>query len=78
MEVYDLIRNEELTSPDKVPARTYNASVLCSKQMSTGKRMIEGMHYMNLGVKLSIYFSSYGNGTKEAREEIERKAALMK
>lgn len=79
---YYLIHNEELTDEniltrEEPGAKTNTASTLCSKRISDGKRIINDIKYFDAGIKISLYFSSYANGTKEARKEVERKAALM-
>ncbi len=77
LDVYDLIKVQELNKAEDVPAKRYNASTLCSKQMSTGKRVIDKCGYYNVGLKITLYFSSYGNDTKEANKEIEKEAEMM-
>lgn len=79
---YYLIRNEELTDEsvlmrDEPGAKTNTSSTLCSKRAVDGKRVITDLNYINFGVKVSLFYSSYANGTKEAKAEVERKAAMM-
>lgn len=79
---YYLIRNEELTDEriltrEDPGAKTNTASTLCSKRAVDGKRVIRDINYFNAGLKVSFYFSTYGNGTDEAKKEVERKAALL-
>ncbi|MBR6043453.1 MAG: PorT family protein [Paludibacteraceae bacterium] len=77
-----LIKNEELTSEKILTrsnpgAQTSTSSVLCSQRISDGKKIVDDLKYLDFGIKLSLLFSSYANGTKEAKKEVERKAALM-
>lgn len=77
-----LIKNEELTSENILArpnpgAQTYTSSTLCSQRIHDGKKIVNSVNYIDFGIKLSIYFSSYANGTKEARKEVEQKAALL-
>ncbi len=78
-----LIRNTELLSENDLPQsaneeRTHVSSVLCGVQGTTGKNIVDEMRYFRVGIKLSIYISNYGNGTKEARAEVERKLDQMR
>lgn len=77
-----LIRNEELTDESILAredpgAKTNTASVLCAKRAKDGKRIIDDLRHINVGLKISLFYSSYANGTKEAKAEVERKAALL-
>ena len=77
-DVYNLIKASEIKSEADLPSKQYHASVLCSKQMDSDNRLIDKLNYFNVGLKVTLYFSSYGNYTREAQAEIDRKAALMK
>jgi hypothetical protein len=77
-DIYNLIKASEIKSEADLPSKQYHASVLCSKQMDSDNRLIDKLNYFNVGLKVTLYFSSYGNYTREAQAEIDRKAALMK
>lgn len=72
--VYALVRTSELHSPKDLPAKVEHASTLCSKQMITNKRLIDEFHYYNFGLRLTLYFSSYGNESEEGKSIIDRLA----
>jgi len=77
-----LIKNEDLNSEailsrQNPGSQTITSSTLCSQRIKDGEPIVNSIKYFDFGIKLSILFSSYANGTKEAKKEIERKAALM-
>lgn len=75
--VNEELNNEYILTRPNPGAQTSTSSTLCGQRIVDGKKIIDGINYIDFGVKLSVYFSSYANGTKEARKEVERKAALM-
>lgn len=76
--LYGLVKARELVSETELPAKLEHASTLCSKQMSTNKRLINEFNYFNVGLHLTLYFSSYGNESAEGQSIIERLAAKRK
>ena len=70
--IYSLIKTSEIHSEKDLPVTLQHASTLCSKQMSTGTRLIDEFHHFNVGLRLVFYFSSYGNESAEGKNIIDR------
>ena len=74
---YEDLNSEAILSRQNPGSHTITSSTLCSQRIKDGEPIVNSIKYFDFGIKLSILFSSYANGTKEAKKEIERKAALM-